>query len=79
MRVVVASGVVGIGAAVLGTVLARVPDTAEAETVFEPIDREQDIGKAENVVCIQMLNTFPLRTKYIYFDMLFENKTEKNS
>ena len=45
MRVVVASGVVGIGAAVLGTVLARVPDTAEAETVFVPIDREQDIGK----------------------------------
>ena len=76
--------VLRLGARVLDPVVARVLEAgaeagagAEAEVV--PIDREQDIGKAENVVCIQMLNTFPLRTKYIYFDMLFENKTEKNS
>ena len=64
MHVVVASGVVGIGAAVLGTVLARVPDTAEAETVFVPIDREQDIGKH---LCRinRTLNAFAVRNEYL--------------
>ena len=65
MRVVVASGVVGIGAAVLGTVLARVPDTAEAETVFVPIDREQDIGKH---LCRMHLNVKCICCKKQYLD-----------